>query len=97
VSDSNPQGTFVTNRGHSTPGTIRKEIDDVNPPGDWGVNADILDDQEIQTLGGLILDVEMRSSETEAKQTRSLFWRMTMKATTMWTWRILRRVKQTSC
>jgi hypothetical protein len=83
VSDSNPQGTFVTNRGHSTPGTIRKEIDDVNPPGDWGVNADILDDQEIQTLGGLILDVEMRSSETEAEQTRSLFWMMTMKATTM--------------
>jgi hypothetical protein len=82
VSDSNPQGTFVTYRGHSTPGTIRKEIDD---------------DQEIQTLGGLILDVEMRSSETEAEETRSLFWMMTMKAMTMWTWRILRRVKQTSC
>jgi hypothetical protein len=37
-----------TEGGHSTPGTIRKEflqIDDVN--------ADVFDDREIQTIGGL--------------------------------------------
>jgi hypothetical protein len=76
VSDSNPQETFVTDRGHSTPGTIRREM-----------LIDVLDDREIQTIGGLIWMWQCDLLRLNAKQTRSLFWMMTMKATTMSTWR----------
>jgi hypothetical protein len=48
---------------------------------------DVLDDREIQTIGGLIWMWQCDLLRLNAKQTRSLFWMMTMKATTMSTWR----------
>ena len=65
VSENNPQGTFVTYRGESTPGTIRKDffITDAIT-----VAENLLDVREIQTVGGLMLDVEMRDSGTQDQE-----------------------------
>jgi hypothetical protein len=62
VSENDPQGTFVTYRGESTPGTIRKEFFETNA---ISGAENLLDVREIQTVGGLMLDVEMRDSDLQ--------------------------------
>jgi hypothetical protein len=57
-----PQRKFVTYRGESTPGTIRKEFFETNA---ISGAENLLDVREIQTVGGLMLDVEMRDSDLQ--------------------------------